>query len=48
MIEKLHPQSRRVELPGNDYVTFYLYPKQVATPILEMVLKWRMESKLSA
>ena len=48
MLEKLHPKSRRVVLPGSDYLTFYLNPKEVATPILEMVLKWRMESKLSA
>ena len=48
IVKRLHPNSKRVVLPGKDYVTFYTHPKHVAGPILDMVNSWRKESKLAA
>lgn len=48
LLENIHPNSKRVALPGSDYMTLYTHPKTVANLILTMVEQWRKESKLSA
>lgn len=44
----LLPNSKRIILPGSDYLTLYLSPQHVASAILSAVDKWRKDYKVSA
>ena len=47
LIDIVYSTSKRVTLPGSDYLTLYLKPQAVVRAVVDMVVDWRGHSHVA-